>query len=195
MITMDTDRLVDDYLSRLERAAAHLPRARRAELMLEIREHIEAALRQEEDAGEVAVRNVLERLGSPEEIVEAAEPASDEHTRAGKLEIATLVVLVVPFVGWLFGSVLMLASGAWSRREKIAGIALALTPVLLPLVALMAEGASRPVDQGPVGDLETPEESGTGLVEVAVLLFVLFAGLPSALYLGWRLRRHPRPSD
>jgi hypothetical protein len=30
------------------------------------------------------------------------------------------------------------------------------------------------------------------VLEVAVILFLLFAGLPSALYLGWRLRRHPR---
>ena len=61
MTTMQTDRLVDDYLSRLEEAAAHLQRSRRAELIAEIREHIEAALREEEAASEVAVRNVLER--------------------------------------------------------------------------------------------------------------------------------------
>ena len=40
MTTMQTDRLVDDYLSRLEEAAAHLQRSRRAELLAEIREHI-----------------------------------------------------------------------------------------------------------------------------------------------------------
>ena len=51
-----------------------MQRSRRAELIAEIREHIEAALREEDAASEVAVRNVLERLGPPEEIVEAAEP-------------------------------------------------------------------------------------------------------------------------
>ena len=74
MNTLETDRIVDDYLRRLEAAAAHLQRSRRAELVAEIREHIDVALRQEEAANEVAVRNVLDRLGPPEEIVDAAEP-------------------------------------------------------------------------------------------------------------------------
>jgi hypothetical protein len=71
MDTMETDHLVDDYLRRLEHAAAHMQRARRTELIAEIRGHIETALREEEAAGEAAVRNVLDRLGPPEEIVEA----------------------------------------------------------------------------------------------------------------------------
>ena len=60
MTTMRRDPLVDDYLRRLEAAAAGLPRDRRAELVGEIEEHVEAAL---DEAGddEAAVRNVLER--------------------------------------------------------------------------------------------------------------------------------------
>ncbi len=54
MSTMQADRIVDDYLRRLEAAAAHLQRSRRAELVAEIREHIEAALRQDDAASEVA---------------------------------------------------------------------------------------------------------------------------------------------
>ena len=104
MITVKTDRLVDDYLRRLEEAAAHLQRSRRTELVAAIREHIDAALREEEAAGEAAVRNVLERLGTPEQIVDAAEPApGEEPRRAGKLEIWALIALVVPVIGWLFG--------------------------------------------------------------------------------------------
>ena len=44
MTTMRRDPLVDDYLRRLEAAAAHLPRARRTELVGEIEEHVEAGL-------------------------------------------------------------------------------------------------------------------------------------------------------
>ena len=75
MTTMRRDPLVDDYLRRLEAAAAALPRERRAELVGEIEEHVEAAL---DEAGddEAAVRNVLERLGSPEEIAAAAAAAA-----------------------------------------------------------------------------------------------------------------------
>jgi hypothetical protein len=41
-------------------------RARRTELVAEIRGHIETALDHEEAAAEAAVRNVLDRLGPPE---------------------------------------------------------------------------------------------------------------------------------
>ena len=149
MIAMETDRLVDDYLRRLDAAAAHLQRSRRAELVAEIREHIETALREEQAADEVAVRNVLERLGPPEEIVEAAEPPAHESAaRTGKLEIAALVAMVIPFIGWLFGIVLVLVSQAWTSREKLVGVALALTPVLVPLLGFVAAGADG--TQGPV---------------------------------------------
>jgi hypothetical protein len=198
MITMETDRLVDDYLRRLEAAAAHLQRSRRAELLAEIREHIEAALREEQAADEVAVRNVLERLGPPEEIVQAAEPPPGESlARTGKLEIAALVTMVFPFVGWLFGIVLVLLSQAWSRRDKAIGVALALAPLLVPIaLALTAEGSGSqepvPVGDEPAAGLpqNTGEDGLTGS-EVALLALAFVAGLPSALYLGWRLRRHP----
>ena len=194
MIAMETDRLVDDYLRRLEAAAAHLQRSRRAELVAEIREHIEAALAEEDSASEVAVRNVLERLGPPEEIVGAAEPPPVEapaHT--GKLEIAALIALVIPFLGWVVGIVLVVVSRAWSGREKALGVALALLPVLLPLLVVAAEAD---VDQSPVvpgtetrGELPEAGPTSVSDVEVLVFAFWLLAGLPSALYLGWRLRR------
>jgi hypothetical protein len=202
MITMETDRLVDDYLRRLDAAAAHLQRSRRAELVGEIREHIETALREEQAADEVAVRNVLERLGPPEEIVEAAEPpARESPARTGKLEIAALVAMVIPFIGWLLGIVLVLVSQAWSSREKLVGVALALTPVIVPLLGFMVAGADGtqggPVSVEPSVGMEDDNSGsgGIGPLETATLALLFFAGgLPSALYLGWRLRRHPRTS-
>jgi HAAS len=175
MTTVQTDRLVDDYLSRLEEAAAHLQRSRRAELIAEIREHIEAALREEEAAGEVAVRNVLERLGPPEEIVEAAEPAPEAAQRpTGKLEVAAMVTLVVPFIGWLFGIAMVLISRTWSNREKTIGTALAMLPVLAFLGLAIADSYS---------------ESTSGAFEVLLFVLWVIGGLPSAIYLGLRLRR------
>jgi len=41
MIVMETDRLVDDYLRRLDAAASALPAHRREELISEIRDHLE----------------------------------------------------------------------------------------------------------------------------------------------------------
>jgi hypothetical protein len=194
MGTKQADRLVDDYLRRLEAAAAHLQRSRRAELVAEIREHIEAALREDDEAGEVAVRNVLERLGPPEEIVAADEPPPEPRT--GKLEIAALVALVVPFVGWIAGIVLVVLSRAWSTREKAVGILLAVLPAFIPLIGLVATSSSgSEVVQGPVvvsppdGSVPNSSDGGLGVVEVAVFGFLFLAGLPSAVFLGWRLRR------
>jgi len=68
-----TDRLVDDYLRRLEKAAYALPPGRRAELVLEIRDHIVEARASADGATDEAwTRTLLDRLGTPEEIVAAA---------------------------------------------------------------------------------------------------------------------------
>jgi HAAS len=201
MSTLETDRLVDEYLRRLDRAAATLPQTQRIELVTEIREHIAAALH-EETRNEVDVRNVLERLGPPEEIVDAARPTAPADARpAGRLEVAALILLVVPLVGWLFGVVLVLVSRAWSAREKAVGVLLALPPALVPAM-LMTAGtesgtiANEPIPVGPgeappggFPDLGEGDDVGLGLVEVAALALTFLAGAPSALYLGWRLRR------
>ncbi len=73
---MEAEALVSDYLGRLERAAQPLPAdRRRGELIAEVHEHIESALAEAGSRDEVTARNVLERLGAPEEIV-AAETGS-----------------------------------------------------------------------------------------------------------------------
>jgi uncharacterized membrane protein len=144
---VDTDVLVRDYLGRLEAAAAALPLDRRAELTAEVRDHIDAALAEAGRSDEVTVRNILERLGSPEEIVagEAAQagtpdgpaPASaggvaETGSRWGAVEVTALVLLglawpaiVLPFGLFLWlgfgavGLVLVWASGVWTRRRKL----------------------------------------------------------------------------
>ena len=137
MTTMRRDPLVDDYLSRLEAAAAHLPRARRDELVGEIEEHVEAALAEAGD-DEAAVRNVLERLGSPEEIAAAAAPPAAAQAERGPLETMALIVLCVslfvPVAGYLVGAGLVLASKVWSGREKAIGL---LVPPIVVLAGLL----------------------------------------------------------
>jgi hypothetical protein len=192
MHTMETDRLVDDYLRRLEHAAAHMQRARRTELVAEIRGHIDTALRQEQAAGEAAVRNVLDRLGPPEDIVDAAEPRPQDERRGGWLEIVALIALIVPFIGWLIGTVLVFASRVWSRRDKLIGALLLLLPIVFLSLGFVAAGPSGSEDSTPPGDTrpvgqKVEDPIGPGPVEL--VLFV--AGLPSALYLGWQLRRDP----
>jgi hypothetical protein len=196
MDTMETDRLIDDYLRRLEHAAAHMQRARRTELVAEIRGHIETALGQEQAAGEAAVRNVLDRLGPPEEIVEAAEPPPPPgDRRAGVLEILALLALIVPLIGWLIGTVLVFASRVWSRRDKLIGAMLLCLPIVVFGLASIAAGpngseeSTPPGDTRPVGE-KVEDPMGPGPTELVLLV----AGLPSALYLGWKLRRDPDTS-
>lgn len=165
---METDALVRDYIARLEAAAVRLPAGRRAELVDEVRGHIEAAIAAEPTSGEAAVRNVLDRLGKPEVIVGAEIPPGDasfaaattdmsptvtaERPGIGPLEVvAVLLVTVgaffVPIIGPAIGIVLVWMSRAWSTRWKLVITLVVLVVVLLPIVGLMSAGGAGGVIQ------------------------------------------------
>ena len=115
-----TDPLVDDYLRRLNAAASTLPADERDELVAEIREHLEEALRQYPAGDQAAVHNALERLGSPEEIAAAAaDPAAGQPAGAvsqiNGLAIASVVLAVLWFAG--LGAVLALVFGYRARKQ------------------------------------------------------------------------------
>lgn len=158
-------------------------------------EHIDDALIEAGAADEVAVRNVLERLGPPEEIAAAAAPA---QRHSGRLELAAMIALAIPFVGWLVGIVLVGASRAWTGREKAVGIAVVLLPaILLFLGVVAAQGASGSDESLPPGTLseeQTSSGGGLGPVELVVILGTLLAGPLAAVYLGSRLRRTSEPA-
>ena len=138
------------FLARLDRAAAVLPPARREELLAEIGEHLREALAG--DATDARVRSVLDRLGTPEDIVAAETDDAPRLAGAapvqvvvapgspwGGLEIAAVLLLtvglfVVPVAGPLVGVGLAWMSPRWTRREKSVATAWA----LLPVVALTA---------------------------------------------------------
>lgn len=73
-MSLDDDQMMADYLERLSAAASALPADRRAELIEEITVHIaEARAAGGAPAGDSAsMRNILERLGDPADIVRAA---------------------------------------------------------------------------------------------------------------------------
>lgn len=138
------DPLVEDYLRRLDRAAAALPPDRRIDLLDEIGEHIAVARASGAGDDEVAVRTVLDRLGAPEEIAAAAHeqapvgwgtpgsyadgawsdgPPLVPQPRGTGLELAAVLLLTagsfVPVVGWLVGVALLWISSLWRVREKL----------------------------------------------------------------------------
>lgn len=148
---MDAETLVRDYLGRLEAAALPLPPNRRAELAGEVRQHIEMALDEAGVRDEVTVRNVLERLGAPDEIIAAeqgsAAPAPMPATAArgstwGAVEIVgilllTLGAVLLPIIGPLIGLVFVWASAQWTNRQKMIATGIVVVLMALPIVLLL----------------------------------------------------------
>jgi hypothetical protein len=154
--------VVRDYLGRLHAAGWGLSPTRRDELVAEVREHIGEALRAEGAAGrhsEAVLRNVLDRLGPPEEIVRAeSEGPPYDATRApasghapfgapghpstayrtasqwGPVEIGAVLMLtlgvLMPVIGLVIGLVLVWVSGQWTRHQKTLATGLGLLPAL-----------------------------------------------------------------
>jgi uncharacterized membrane protein len=195
-----TDRLVSDYLARLESELVEIPRAGRREVLDEIRAHVTEAAADLPPDDETAMRNVLERLGDPAEIAaEARERFGVRRVRTTWREIAALILLpfgglVVPLVGWLIGVLLLWMSNARSSRDKVIGTLLlpggVFGPVLFVFLASNTEGSvcHRTFAGGPTYC------GGDRVYSWPLVLFVLLLLVPIAAeaYLIWRLRRGVR---
>jgi uncharacterized membrane protein len=210
---VQTHPLIDDYLGRLHAAAWVLQPDRRNELVSEIREHIEDALRATGTRDEVAIRNVLERLGAPEEIVAAAvdgQPVDLPRAvprsaapirRVGGLEIASIITLaiggaILPVIGVAAGVVLAWASSVWTRADKLIATALPAVFMLLPALAVAARlggflpGLGRVAGPAP-GFLLLPDLPE--LIWSGGLLFgPALGGLLAAIYLAIQASRRVR---
>jgi hypothetical protein len=108
----------------------------------------------------VTVRNILERLGSPEEIVAAEEGwgatqpgwaaapgdgASPKNPPWGATEIIALLLLTIgwvllPLIGPLIGLALMWYSARWTRRQKLIATGIVLVLLVVPILGLLAVG-------------------------------------------------------
>jgi hypothetical protein len=168
------DSTVRDYLRRLEDTAARsLTGRRRTELVAEVREHIDVARADLGPGDEAGIREVLDRLGDPEDIV-AAEAGPAPPARGTGREVAAVVLLLfggfVFLVGWLAGVLLLWTSDRWRLSDRLLGTFVLpgglLAPLLLGLVP--GEGCVS-VDGGP--------ETCTGFS------FPLWLGLPIAVLL------------
>jgi hypothetical protein len=131
-----------DYLRNLTRAASSLPRARRRELIDDVRSHIEVALAESGRADAEAVRDVLHALGDPNEIVAAAMPEDAVPAAPSRgitgLEVTTLVLLLFGAavgIGWLVGVLMLWASPRWTRGEKLLGTLVLPGGLILPIVS------------------------------------------------------------
>ncbi|WP_413806586.1 hypothetical protein [Streptomyces sp. OE57] len=169
--------LVRTFLSSVERLTAALPAAWREELLEDLREEIAAALADDlaEEAagdgdsaiGEERVRQVLDWIGTPEEIAadalaEESGSIPPEPEDAGAtwvtlgLAVLPVPLCLVPGVGIPLGLVAALGalvrlwrSAPWARREKRQATLFVLSPlVTVPVLAvalsLAFDGISAP---------------------------------------------------
>jgi hypothetical protein len=174
-MTTEADALILRYLQDLEAQLHDLPAARRRELLDEVGEHIAAARAGLDPETEAGVRGMLERLGDPADIAaEARERFGVQPSRPSTpvLEIVTIVLLVIPFLGSLVGAVLVWLSRRWTTGEKLVGTLGGLSWLVAGL-----------------GGIVIPAGGGVlGPIEVVVFAVPFVLPFAAAIYLGIRLR-------
>ncbi|MFJ3220189.1 HAAS signaling domain-containing protein [Kitasatospora sp. NPDC086801] len=173
--------LVRAHLDAVARYTAPLPEERRRELLADLREHVEVSLAESDPADETAVRRVLEQLGSPRQIADAALDedgrARPEPESSGRTTLTVVFAVLpvplsfVPAIGPVLALVAAVVaairawrSTQWTRREKRLAALLLLSPVLVTPLAGVAAAASP-----------------TGLTPLAVLIACAVGFCPALL--------------
>jgi uncharacterized membrane protein len=199
------DQLVQEYLSRLDTALRGVPAARRQEILEEITSHIADERGLLHDDSDVAVLNLLQRIGDPVEVAVAAgddvERFPNAKRRIGPVEVLALVL--TPLV-WPAGVILLWLSPAWKLRDKL--IAMLVPPggyvfVVFGLPVLLVFGPTsecgggsvdgQPYTQTCTGVMALPgwQQFLIGAAEITALVLLLVSPILVAIYMTWRLRR------
>jgi hypothetical protein len=142
----NADKLIDRYLSQLDRALGDLSASRRRQIVEEVSAHITESRALLDSADETSVRALLDRVGDPDAIAdEAGVTKSSAPTRRSDAWVPWLLlfggiaglVSWVLVVGWFVGIGLLWSSNTWRVRDKLLGT-LVLPGGLLPLGILLA---------------------------------------------------------
>jgi hypothetical protein len=190
------DKLIDDYIKRLNRELAGFPRARRRELLDEISEHIADARADLESENEAAIRTLLDRLGDPEDIAAEARERFGARPKGSGWDVVALIMLLVggvilPVIGWIIGVVLLWVSETWTSREKLVGTLIVPGGLALP-VFILTFGAYSESCGGPVGGPVTCTGGPSDAAQIlgVILVTVLFiAPLATTAFLARRRSR------
>ena len=200
--------LAADYLRRLRLAGRHLPEGRLDDLCAEIESHLAETI--PPGASEADARSVLERLGTPEEIIEAEQP-SDPAGRGGDPRTwrEWTAIILLPLggfafgVGWLVGLVLLWSSRAWTTRDKVIGTLIVPGGIaaVIPALAIggtatkrLCRGRATEVSPGFIPgtmhcvNVDPPSALHVALA-IALIVVVVIGPLVTAFYLAARARR------
>jgi hypothetical protein len=198
-MTRTPEQLVSDYLRRLDRELADLPRSQRREVVEEISEHIDEARGATDENNEVAMRNLLERLGDPTEIADEARLRFGlTRPKGGALEVSAVVLLLVGGflwgIGWIVGVVLLWSSAVWTTREKVIGTLVFPGGLALPffLFLFYAMGSPNKVCVGSPNGISKCTGGPSAIEQaswIVVLAGLIFGSIATAVYLGRRMRR------
>jgi hypothetical protein len=165
-MTTEADALILHYLQALESQLQDLPADRRQELLDEVSEHIAAARADLDPETEAGVRTMLARLGDPADIAAEARERFGLEARPARpatpwLEVVTVALLVIPFLGWVLGAVLVWLSQLWTTRDKLVGTVGGLSWVLGGLGTVLAGRAGRSDSPAPTSGPPAPTRSSS----------------------------------
>lgn len=216
MVSSSDDELVMRYLARLEAAAGGMPADRRRELIDEITTHIEEAMAAK-PAPPGGIATVLDQLGSPEDIVRAADPVGAGAGRGagnplGAVEIFAILGLliggiIVPVVGWLVGVALLWISPRWKTRDKLLATLVWPGGLLAPVIVFLGLAASAMVAVGQTcdtgvsgsssGQISAPATHCTGApippwLAITLAVAVMVASVAGPILVTIRLLRQAR---
>jgi hypothetical protein len=198
--------LAKDYLGRLQRAGRELPRARLRELSAEIEGYLSEAI--PAGASDHDALEVLERLGTPGEIVEAEQlPGLVSPDRRSWREWAAVILLPLGGfafgVGWLVGLVLLWSSRLWTTRDKLVGTLIVPGGIATTLLIVVLTGTKRrctsfaivnPSTGAVIGRSSlhcTPNagaSAATSALHIALVVLFVLGPVVSAVYLARRAR-------
>jgi hypothetical protein len=198
--------LAEDYLRRLRRAGRPLPPERLGELLSEIEGHLSEAV--PPGASDREALEVLERLGTPGDIVEAERPPfhgpADRRSWHERAAVILLPLGGFAFgVGWLVGLVLLWSSRLWTTREKLigtlivpGGIATTLLVIVLTATkrrctgfAIVNPSTGAVIERAPMHCTPSGGASAAATaLHVALVVFFVLGPVLSAVYLARRAR-------
>ena len=117
MTSSEIDAIVSDYFRRLEALLSGLPAADREQLLAEIREHVEQARSGLANETPAATRELLDRVGRPEEIAQEALGEQTGGHRRRWLIGGAIAVAVVAAVAVVLG---LVATSSSSSPTQVA---------------------------------------------------------------------------